>query len=126
MILFMPYMHYELTSNRQEMARTMQEVRQRTIPLRPRANTPDQNAIWAYMRSKSDTRREMPLHVRRTLDQFYYDALDSDTPQKPGVPPRNEDQVTQRFMKSQKAWCKDDPLLIMVDQIWMVLLEDGK
>jgi hypothetical protein len=122
MIMFMPYLHYEYTSRRQKMLETVEQVREgvRSGPPRPQSNTPDQNAIWAYLR------RDMPLHIRRTLDQFYYDALDSDTPQKRGVPPRNKDQVIQRFMKSQEQWKRDDPLMLMVDQLWMVLLEDGE
>jgi hypothetical protein len=121
MILFMPYLHYEYTSRRQSMLETVDQVIEgaRSGPPRPQSNTADQNAIWAYLR------RDMPLHIRRTLDQFYYDALDSDTPQKKGVPPRNKDQVIQRFMKAQEQWKNEDPLMLMVDQLWMVLLEDG-
>ena len=118
----MPYLHYEYTSKRESMADTIDKVREgiRSAPPRPQANTPDQNSLWAYLR------RDIPLHIRRTLDQFYYDALDSDTPQKTGVPPRNLDQVTQRFMRAQPEWKNDDPLMLMVDQLWMVLLEDSK
>jgi hypothetical protein len=118
-ILFMPYLHYEHTSKRREMARTIDQVREGRRNAPPRGNNPDQNALWAYLK------RDVPLHTRRTLDQYYYDALDSDRPLKKGVPPRNEDQVTQRFMRSQPKWQNDDPLLLMVDQLWMVVLEDG-
>jgi hypothetical protein len=115
-------LHYEYTSRRQNMAETVDQVieSERRRPPKPQSNTPDQNSIWAYLR------KDVPLHMRRTLDQFYYNALNSDTPQKSGVPPRNLDQVTQRFMRGQEEWKNDDPLMLMVDQLWMVLLEDGE
>jgi hypothetical protein len=120
-ILFMPYLHYEYTQKREEMKNTIDQVRGgiRVAPPKYVTNTPDQNAIWAYLR------HDIPLHMRRTLDQYYYDALDSDSSQRKGVLPRNLDQVTQRFMKSQEQFKNDDTILLMVDQLWMVLLEDG-
>jgi hypothetical protein len=103
------------------MKNTMNKVREgiRIAPPKFASNTPDQNAFWAYLR------RDIPLHIRRTLDQYYYDALDSDSSQRKGVLPRNLDQVTQRFMKSQDQFKNEDSILLMVDQLWMVLLEDG-
>jgi hypothetical protein len=118
----MPYLHYEYTSKREDMKHTINQVRDgiRVAPPKFSRNTPDQNAFWAYLR------QDIPLHIRRTLDQYYYDALDSDSSQRKGVLPRNLDQVTQRFMKSQEQFKNDDTILLMVDQLWMVLLEDGK
>jgi hypothetical protein len=117
-IMFMPYLHYEYTSKRQQMAETIGQVRDRMRSIPPRGNIPDQNAFWAYLK------KDNPLHIRRTLDQFYYDALDSDKSFRTGVPPRNDDQVTQRFMRSQPRWKDDDPMLLMVDQLWIAVLED--
>lgn len=121
LILFMPYLHYEKATPRQQMADTVKEVRKtnaRRMPPKPESLTPDQKLVWSYLWG------DMPLHIRRTLDQFYYDALDSDTPQREGVEPRNKDQVVYRFMKNE--WKDEDPDVLMVDQIWMVMLEDGK
>ena len=120
LILFMPYLHYEKSKPREELAETIKEVRRtnaRRIPPRPDNLNPDQKLVWSYLWG------DIPLHIRRTLDQFYYDALDSDTPQRAGVEPRNKDQVVYRFMK--KEWKDDDPYVLMVDQLWMVMLEDG-
>lgn len=120
LILFMPYLHYEKSAAREEMAETIKDVRKtnaRRSPPRPDDLNPDQKSVWSYLWG------DMPLHIRRTLDQFYYDALDSDTPQRDGVEPRNKDQVVYRFMK--KEWKDDDPYILMVDQLWMVMLEDG-
>ena len=121
LILFMPYLHYETASSRQKMADTVREVRStntRRYPPNPDALSPDQKLIWSYLWG------DIPLHIRRTLDQFMYDAVDSDTPQRKGVEPRNVDQVVYRFMK--KEWENEDPYVLMVDQLWMVILEDGK
>lgn len=119
LILFMPYLHYEKATPRQDMADTVKEVRKtntRRLPPNPDSLTPDQKLVWSYLWG------DMPLHIRRTLDQFYYDALDSDTPQREGVEPRNQDQVVYRFM--MKEWKDEDPYVLMVDQLWMVMLED--
>ena len=120
-IVFMPYLHYEKASSRQKMADTVRDVRTtnaRRFPPNSDALNADQKLIWSYLWG------DMPLHIRRTLDQFMYDAVDSDTPQRKGVDPRNVDQVVYRFMK--KEWENDDPYVLMVDQLWMVILEDGK
>jgi hypothetical protein len=116
----MPYIHYEEASKREDMASSINQVRRvsRRHPNRPLENSPDENLIWAYLRG------EMPLHCRRTIDQYYYDSLDSDTPQKADLKPRNSDQVVQRFMEAQEKWKDEEPHVLMVDQIWMVLLED--
>lgn len=120
LLLFMPYLHYEKSKAREEMAETVKDVRKtnaRRLPPRIDDLNPDQKSVWSYLWG------DMPLHIRRTLDQFYYDALDSDTPQREGVEPRNKDQVVYRFMK--KEWKDDNPYILMVDQLWMVMLEDG-
>jgi hypothetical protein len=136
MIFFMPYLHYESTSQRTKMYQTVKQVLQTAtkVPLHPEKNTTDDNALWGYLRAK-----DMPLHIRRTLDQSYYDAVNSDEapklidPNDPDgvddlkdVKARNEDQVTQRFMEAQPGFKDgDETLMLMVDQLWMVLLEDN-
>jgi pimeloyl-ACP methyl ester carboxylesterase len=125
-ILFMPYLHYEVSPQRKKMAEAIREVRETHSqqPRNPDDLLADQKLIWAYLREDKD----MPLHCRRTLDQFYYDALDSDRIQNPerkasGLHARNRDQVVQKYM--EKKWGKPTNML-MVDQLWMVLLENGK
>ena len=122
MILFMPYLHYDYTEKRQDMADHVKKIVDSATSLPPRgvAKTADERALWAYLK------RDVPLHIRRTIDQFFYDSFDSDKKVMDDVPARNQDQVTQRFMRAQNEWKGDDPLLLMVDQLWMVLLEDGK
>jgi hypothetical protein len=50
-----------------------------------------------------------PLHIRRTLDQYYYYMLDN-------VALRNKDQVVSRFGEDEDRM---QPIIIMVDQLWL-------
>lgn len=98
--LKMPYLHYEKTEARDQMAKVIAQVRGggRSWPSRSNENKPHENSLWAYLK------RDIPLHVRRTLDQFFYDAFDSDKSKMTDVPARNQDQVTQRFMRARNEW----------------------
>jgi hypothetical protein len=58
----------------------------------------------------------LPLHVRRTLDQFSYYTLP-----KEKIRARDLDQVVWRYTKENK-----DPLLLMVDQLWLWVIEVPK
>jgi hypothetical protein len=56
---------------------------------------------------------ERPVHIRRTLDQSYYWTLkDTST--------RDRDQVVYRATKDQ------NPRIIMVDQLWLWILDGSK
>ena len=120
-IVFLPYLHYEQTDERIKMGQAMKRVRKvhTQRPLHVDELNPDQKLLWAYLRE------DMPLHCRRTLDQFYYDALDSDrtTSKASGATARNTDQVVQRYM--EKRWPGEPSNMLMVDQLWMVLLFDN-
>lgn len=54
-----------------------------------------------------------PLHLRRTLDQYYYYAINTGA--------RDQDQVVWRYCKSRIKQRK----LFMVDQLWLWILSDG-
>ena len=60
-----------------------------------------------------------PIHCRRTLDQFSYYMLDS-------TESRDMDQVMYRWAKKwrEQTPAKDRPIL-MVDQLWLWVLNDG-
>lgn len=62
--------------------------------------------------------KDPPLHARRTLDQSYYWKLqDTDG--------RDEDQVVYRETKSGKSILRTSRV-IMVDQLWLYVLDDRK
>jgi hypothetical protein len=54
-----------------------------------------------------------PIHDRRTLDQEFYYTLPAKNIRK-----RDEDQVLYRYMGGEDD-LKDDPRILMVDQLWI-------
>src|SRR5450432_3225776 len=101
----MPYFHYETDNGRHEMNQAIKRVTYRRTQ-RPGSvpnPTVDERLIRAYLRSNSD-KKTAPLHVRRTLDQFFYSALDD-------TDFRDQDQVVYRFTE------KSEPVILMIDQL---------
>jgi hypothetical protein len=60
------------------------------------------------------------LHVRRSLDQYYYDTQD-DTDE------RDKDQIVYKYTKSHGLDLvkKKKAVVMMVDQMWLWVLEDA-
>jgi hypothetical protein len=71
----------------------------------------DEKLIRLYLLQNS------PLHMRRTLDQSFYNTL-SDTSQ------RDADQVVYRYMKKHTE--THFPAMLMVDQLWLWILNGGQ
>jgi len=59
-----------------------------------------------------------PLHVRRTLDQYYFPTLE-DTSE------RDQDQVVYRGTKAGKSFHTRNTRVVMVDQLWLWILDDN-
>ena len=57
-----------------------------------------------------------PLHIRRTLDQSYFWTLEDTTA-------RDKDQVVYRGTKAGKNW---NARVVMVDQLWLWILDERK
>ncbi|KAF2446612.1 hypothetical protein P171DRAFT_462843 [Karstenula rhodostoma CBS 690.94] len=118
---FMPYLHFETDANRQEMqdaiarAQYLKEQEKHDgMGGRPRfknAETYDEMLLRAHLGSST-----VSLHVRRTLDQFFYHNIDTRS--------RDQDQVVYRYqtrrMMSEES--EVDPKVFMVDQLWMWIL----
>jgi len=109
----MPYFHYETDNGRREMTQAIKRV---TYPRtqRPESvpnHTVDEKLIRAYLHSNSD-KQTAPLHVRRTLDQFFYSTLDD-------TDFRDQDQVVYRFTE------KSEPVILMIDQLWLWIIDEG-
>jgi hypothetical protein len=62
---------------------------------------------------EQDLYSSLPLHCRKTLSEFYYGTM----LQKPK-------QIVTRHFK--EFWPDEDPAALMVDQLWMLVLFDGK
>ncbi|KAE9381023.1 hypothetical protein N431DRAFT_457638 [Stipitochalara longipes BDJ] len=103
-------------------------IRHRDLLAKHHRDTPleDDKLIEAYFANEYVDKHGHRLHIRRTLDQFYYIGM-KDTER------RDIDQVVQRYalkgMKDLESLIDDkdllDSKLIIVDQLWMwVLGED--
>ena len=111
--VFMPYLHFETAERRLKMQEAIQ--RAETMSFQPnsmkRMRTRDEMLIDAHLSSSTTS-----LHVRRTLDQFYYPNIDTQS--------RDQDQVVYRYQT--KGPGRDapgtDPKIFMVDQLWMWIL----
>ncbi|KAH6708782.1 hypothetical protein BKA61DRAFT_557600 [Leptodontidium sp. MPI-SDFR-AT-0119] len=108
LVLFMPYLHWDTAD--QQSARELVMKRNASVPeaqpLNETNETNDQSLLRAYLQDAH------PLHVRRTLDQYYYHAM-KDTQR------RDLDQVVSRY---QQARDLEPKLMTMVDQLWLWVL----
>ncbi|RMJ24336.1 ankyrin repeat protein [Aspergillus sp. HF37] len=110
---FMPYLHFESAEKRQKMQDAIQRAETLNFP-QPgisRISTRDEQLINAHLLSSTAS-----LHVRRTLDQFFYPNIDTRI--------RDQDQVVYRYQTAgncrERSW--RDPKIFMVDQLWMWIL----
>ena len=113
---FMPYLHFESDQRRQEMqeaivrAQLLKESKKvgacPLIPPLQRASTYDEMLLRAHLTSS-----QISLHVRRTLDQFFYHNIDTRS--------RDRDQVVYRYQCKPSNTNYTDPKIFMVDQLWM-------
>ena len=141
MYLFMPYLHFETDANRKAMVRAMEPP---TIPRTATELSQDEVLMRAHMAASTSF-----LHIRRTLDQFFYhkyvSRAASDSAWRSCLSPyvshlrirrmltlhstdsidtqqRDGDQVVYRFQKKHRKPPDLDPKIFMVDQLWMWIL----
>lgn len=118
---FMPYLHFETDGRRQEMQDAIDRAQilkererndgQVVKPTLQKARTYDEMLLRAHLTSST-----VSLHVRRTLDQFFYHNIDTQS--------RDQDQVVYRY-QTRGAPPEEtgvDPKIFMVDQLWMWIL----
>ncbi|KAJ5614506.1 hypothetical protein N7528_008160 [Penicillium herquei] len=111
--VFMPYLHFETTERRQKMQDAIQRAEKwrfdpQTVK---RTRTRDEMLIEAHISSSTTS-----LHVRRTLDQFFYPNIDTQS--------RDQDQVVYRYQTKGpgRDGLVTDPKIFMVDQLWVWIL----
>lgn len=111
--LFMPYLHFESAEGRRKMQQAIQAATLFSMDpgRKPVCCTQDEMLIRAHLASST-----ISLHVRRTLDQFFYPNIDTQS--------RDQDQVVYRYQTQNQGsqWCAKDPKIFMVDQLWMWIL----
>lgn len=99
----MPYLHWE---NEEQLVKRERIIKGGT------GVESDEKLLRAYLSNPH------PLHIRRTLDQYYYHTLQS-------TEKRDKDQVVSRYQKKRP----DKPRVVtMVDQLWLWVLvaADGR
>ncbi|KAL3708376.1 hypothetical protein TMatcc_006360 [Talaromyces marneffei ATCC 18224] len=110
--VFMPYLHFETARSQQKMQQAIKQAETFVSAPQPgltRAPTRDELLIRAHINSSTAS-----LHVRRTLDQFFYPNIDTET--------RDSDQVVYRYQTRWSEHKAKDPKIFMVDQLWMWVL----
>jgi len=60
-----------------------------------------------------------PLHIRRTLDQSYFLTLDD-------TAARDKDQVVYRETREGRSFYSMNTRVVMVDQLWLWILDDSE
>ena len=111
--MFMPYLHFETAERREKMQEAIQRAETQHAPPQgiTRSPTRDEMLLRAHLASSTTS-----LHVRRTLDQFFYPNIDTQT--------RDRDQVVYRYQtKGQgRGRFATEPKIFMVDQLWMWIM----
>ncbi|KAL1979537.1 hypothetical protein VTN96DRAFT_5584 [Rasamsonia emersonii] len=110
--VFMPYLHFETAEGRRKMQEAIR--RAETFQWRSGSSRPpsrDELLIRAHLMSSTTS-----LHIRRTLDEFFYPNIDTEM--------RDQDQVVYRYQTRwqdhNRPW--KEPKIFMVDQLWMWIL----
>lgn len=67
---------------------------------------------------RDHVKAEPPLHIRRTLDQYYFSSID-DTSQ------RDREQIVNRGTEAEWRLYGRNKSVVMVDQLWMWILDDS-
>jgi hypothetical protein len=107
----MPYLTYETVSNFQKLQDAVHDdVVLAKSKQKPEQFEPNENLlIEVYINPGG-----VGLHIRRSLDQFYYPNFDTSV--------RDRDQVVCRHQRSTGIG-SGEPKLYMVDQLWVLILD---
>ncbi|RYP15968.1 hypothetical protein DL765_005408 [Monosporascus sp. GIB2] len=133
----LPYLHWEASSRRakmvqvinegmqyeaeppgfsrvvEEVAKKVIEGRRKSTPQPPKLKVAEEMDYEADERLlREHVKADPPLHIRRTLDQYYFVTLE-DTSQ------RDKDQVVYRGTRTGYT------RVVMVDQLWLWILDDN-
>jgi len=66
---------------------------------------------------RENLHNDPPLHIRRTLDQYYFLTLDDTSA-------RDRDQVVYRETRAGRSFHSRNTRVVMVDQLWLWILDD--
>jgi hypothetical protein len=113
----MPYLHWEWQEELDVIKNTIEAIGKCPESTKPKSQSLNatQKLLWAYLNNKH------PLHIRRTLDQYYYHTL-KDTEA------RDKSQTVSRYYEklegdlNPKDAKKIERAITMVDQLWLWVL----
>lgn len=66
---------------------------------------------------RENVNRNPPLHIRRTIDQYYFPTLEDTSV-------RDKDQVVYRGTRAGRSFHTKNTRVVMVDQLWLWILDD--
>ncbi|KAM7183911.1 hypothetical protein V8F20_012434 [Naviculisporaceae sp. PSN 640] len=66
---------------------------------------------------RDNVNRNPPLHIRRTIDQYYFPTLEDTSL-------RDKDQVVYRGTRAGRSFHAKNTRVVMVDQLWLWILDD--
>ncbi|EKJ72997.1 hypothetical protein FPSE_06785 [Fusarium pseudograminearum CS3096] len=124
LVLFMPYLHWDITKRHTQREDVMKQTTRSTNPIK--GWNKDQSFLNSYLFYKEDSQNKSATgldlerhfmhqpHVRRTLDQYYYHELDN-------TRERDRDQVLSRAA-CQRDLLPESKVLAVVDQLWLWIL----
>ena len=122
LVIYLPYLHWDSYKHMQERAalikRRLEDMRARPVDTDvANGRSMESKLIWQYLTSN------LPLHCRRTLDQFGYPSLRN-------TASRDADQVLYRRTKliTSMYGALEDVVakVLMVDQLWLWILDGGE
>lgn len=115
----MPYLNWATEGERRKLNRTIEAVAEAKNSDKLSGTTGAfenldryERLVWTYLYD------EHPLHIRRTLDQSYYSTLDN-------TEARDVDQIPYKYFNQHFKDSTMHPVL-MVDQLWLWVLDKGK
>ncbi|KAJ8127284.1 hypothetical protein O1611_g6350 [Lasiodiplodia mahajangana] len=113
-----PYLHWEYEEEVETLKRTLDEIRDRKkawAGISQAQQTPNNSVTRDQRLLEEYVHEDHPLHIRRTLDQYYY-------PSSSNLSNRDNDQTSLRHHKESTTKNRTRPRLTMVDQLWMWVL----
>lgn len=115
--LFLPYLHFETAHKMQQKQNTMRQAKASKLrsPDLKKTCTRDELLMEAYLSTSATS-----LHPRQTLDQYFYPHTNTER--------RDQDQIVYRYQMrgpGRKLSPDKEPKLIMVDRLWMWILQGG-
>jgi hypothetical protein len=119
----MPYLHWDTAASNDKRSETIKWVTEGRQPgrmpdIRAEPEFINSKLIAKYLEHGAYHENGGNLHVRRSLDQFYYDTqIQTDE--------RDKDQIVFKYTRDNEKALKKKPVVMMVDQLWVWVLEDA-